>query len=241
MGFRDIQAFNLALLAKQAWRLIHNTHSLFYWEYKSRYFPNCSFMDAKLGNNPSYVWKSLLAARNIIREGSKWKVGDGRTIGVSTHNWLSHEPIFLGEQQQGLMVKDLIDGHTKQWDREKIFDLFAHGTRMEILATALPQDGSRDTLICKETKSGDFLVKSAYKLAIRMKDTFRGEHSAARRDESIWRKLWRLNMPPKVCMFLWRACLNILPTRENLNKRRVQVDPMCGMCCQKPKSVEHLL
>ena len=77
MGFQDIQAFNLALLAKQAWRLIHNTHSLFYRVYKSRYFPNCSFMGAELGNNPSYVWRSLLAARNIIREGSKWKVGDG--------------------------------------------------------------------------------------------------------------------------------------------------------------------
>ena len=97
MGFRDIQAFNLALLAKQAWRLLHNTHSLFYQVYKSRYFPNCSFMDAELGSNPSYVWKSLLAAREIICEGSKWEVGDGRTIGVTTHKWLSHKPIFLGE------------------------------------------------------------------------------------------------------------------------------------------------
>ena len=70
MGFRDIQAFNLALLAKQAWKLIHNTHSLFYRVFKSRYFPNCSFMDAVLGNNPSYVWRSLLAARDIITEGS---------------------------------------------------------------------------------------------------------------------------------------------------------------------------
>ena len=46
MDFRDVQAFNYAMLAKQAWQLIHNTHSLFYRIYKSRYFPNCSFMNA---------------------------------------------------------------------------------------------------------------------------------------------------------------------------------------------------
>ena len=73
MRFWDIQSFNLALLAKQARWLIHSTHSLFYRVYKARYFPNCSFMDAVLGKNPSYVWHSLLAARGIIREGSIWK------------------------------------------------------------------------------------------------------------------------------------------------------------------------
>ena len=77
MGFQDIQTFNLALLAKQTWRLIHNTHSLFYKVYKTRYFPNYSFMDAVLGKNPSYVWRSLLAARDIISEGSIWKGMEG--------------------------------------------------------------------------------------------------------------------------------------------------------------------
>ena len=55
-------------------------------------------MDAELGSNPSYVWRSLLVAREIIYDGSMWGVGVGRTIGVTTHKWLSHKPIFLGEQ-----------------------------------------------------------------------------------------------------------------------------------------------
>ena len=58
MGFRDINAFNLAMLAKQVWRLIHNTYSLFYRVYKARYFPRCSFMEAKFGNNSLFVWRS---------------------------------------------------------------------------------------------------------------------------------------------------------------------------------------
>lgn len=85
MGFCDIQAFNLAMLAKQAWRLLHHTHYLFYQVYNVRYFPKCSFLEAKLGHSPSYVWRSLLAAKEQIVEGSKWRVGDGRHIKVMSH------------------------------------------------------------------------------------------------------------------------------------------------------------
>ena len=35
MDFRDIHAFNHAMLAKQAWRLVTSTHSLFYRVYKA--------------------------------------------------------------------------------------------------------------------------------------------------------------------------------------------------------------
>ena len=74
MGFRDIHAFNLAMLAKQAWRLIQGGQSLFVKVYKARYFPNCSFMEAELRCNPSFVWKSLLDARELIRAGTAWHV-----------------------------------------------------------------------------------------------------------------------------------------------------------------------
>ena len=39
MGFRDLRAFNLVMLAKQGWRLLHYDSSLVYQCLKARYFP----------------------------------------------------------------------------------------------------------------------------------------------------------------------------------------------------------
>ena len=116
-----------------------------------------------------------------------------------------------------LMVKDLIDAHTFQWDREKIHDLFAHRTRIEILSIPLESNLTRDELVWKENKSHSFSVKSAYQVAIKLQEQNRVEHSTAGRDRTHWRKIWKLNVPPKVRNFIWRACSNILPTKESLH------------------------
>lgn len=189
MGLRDIQAFNLALLAKQAWQLIQDSHSLFYRVYKSRYFPTCTFMEAGLGNNPSYVWRSLLAARELIREGSIWQVGDGKTIEVSTHKCLSHKPVFIGEPRPNLMVSGLIDENSWQWNREKLFELFAYRIRMEIMDIPLSRVAGRDKLCWKENKGKVFSVKFAYQVALRLKQQDYVEHSTAPRDRPIWNKI----------------------------------------------------
>ena len=80
------------MLVKQAWWLIQRGHSLFFRVYKARYFPTCSFMEVGLGFNPTYVWRSLLEAREMIRVATVWKVGDGRSIKLEDHKWLPHPP-----------------------------------------------------------------------------------------------------------------------------------------------------
>lgn len=53
LGFRDFKAFNLAMLAKQGWRLTINPHS--YWGkfMKGLYFPNSDFLHAPKGRQAS--------------------------------------------------------------------------------------------------------------------------------------------------------------------------------------------
>ena len=65
MGFKDLSMFNDALLAKQTWRLLHNTQSLFYWVFKAKYFPNTTVMGDKNPNNASYAWKSIIKGRDV--------------------------------------------------------------------------------------------------------------------------------------------------------------------------------
>ena len=137
MGFPDLRAFNLAMLSKQAWRLIQDTHSLFYRVYQARYFPNCSFMMAELGSNPSFVWRSLLAARDIIYAGSQWRVGDGRDIGVFTHKWLPQTPTPLHEGALGIQVRELINEDSRQWDQGKLEAMFTQDTVQEIMTVPL--------------------------------------------------------------------------------------------------------
>ena len=109
MGFHDIHAFNLAMLAKQAWRLLNHQNSLFFKVYKARYFPNVSFVEAELGSNPSYVWRSLLKARDIVLAGSKWKVGSGALINIFGHQWLPRPPCLCKDGPGTLKVRELVD------------------------------------------------------------------------------------------------------------------------------------
>ncbi|XP_031099762.1 uncharacterized protein LOC116003958 [Ipomoea triloba] len=77
IGFKVLSRFNVALLAKQGWRLMTNPTSLAD-SYKARYYPRDDFLDAKIGVNPSYCWRSILASQEVLRRGSYRRIGNGQ-------------------------------------------------------------------------------------------------------------------------------------------------------------------
>ena len=69
LGFWDLKDFNLALLAKQGFRLQNNTDLLVYKVFKAWYFTKGDFLIVEPGNHPSFAWRSIMVAQNLVRHG----------------------------------------------------------------------------------------------------------------------------------------------------------------------------
>ncbi|XP_062010454.1 uncharacterized mitochondrial protein AtMg00310-like [Rosa rugosa] len=95
MGFKNIYAYNLAMFAKQGWRLVTNPNSLIARLYKARYFPHCEFWQAELGQAPSFSWRSILAGRPVLKAGTQWRIGDGMQVNVWNDSWIPTCPLYL--------------------------------------------------------------------------------------------------------------------------------------------------
>ncbi|XP_074300978.1 putative mitochondrial protein AtMg00310 [Silene latifolia] len=88
LGFRDFENFNDALLGKQAWRVITQPECLMARVLKGKYFTNTEFMNAELGNLPSYSWRGVWAAKRVVLLGARKRIGDGMSTRVWSDPWI---------------------------------------------------------------------------------------------------------------------------------------------------------
>jgi len=90
MGFKGLKAFNMAMVGKQAWKLVSTPESLITRLLKAKYFPRSDYFGASIGHNPSYVWRSIWSAKDVIRRGFQWNIGTSEHIPDWNHPWLGN-------------------------------------------------------------------------------------------------------------------------------------------------------
>ena len=86
----------------------------------TKYFPSGNILDAIIHPRCSYTWRSILQARDVINRGAVWRVGDGSTIDVWGHRWLTaldHDKVISPRLDSPIVhVKDLFYPGTRIWD-----------------------------------------------------------------------------------------------------------------------------
>ncbi|KAL4626434.1 hypothetical protein ACB092_05G096200 [Castanea dentata] len=197
MGFKDLKAFNLALLAKQGWRILENPRSL------------VPFLQAKLGKQPSYVWRSILAMKEIIVMGSLWNVGKGQRVHICEDMWIPRPNSFsvispCTPQAEEELVAKLIDVDKKIWDGAKVRSIFLRQEADVVLGIPISNRLPKDSFIWAWTSNGKFIVK------------WKSSSFDNSKMKAIWKMIWKLNCPNEFKHFMWRACKNILPTKNHL-------------------------
>ncbi|XP_012844352.1 PREDICTED: uncharacterized protein LOC105964373 [Erythranthe guttata] len=75
LGFRNLRSFNIALLVKQAWRLLINPSHLLGQILSARYYPQGRLLSAQLGSRPSATWRSIWSVIPYINLGIRRRVG----------------------------------------------------------------------------------------------------------------------------------------------------------------------
>jgi hypothetical protein len=78
LGFRELESFNKATLAKQAWRISNNPSSLITRVMQEKYFKRGNMLEARLGHGP-LIWRSLWSSIDLIKNGLIWR---GVAIGL---------------------------------------------------------------------------------------------------------------------------------------------------------------
>ena len=246
MGFRDLRVFNEALLAKQCWRLAVGDDSLLHRVLRAKYYPKCSFLEAYRGGSPSYTWRSIWAAKSLLLEGLRWRIGNGRKVLVWEDNWIPCEgfiacPSTDKEFNPDLWVHDLIDEENLKWRNEIINKMFSEEAAHRILAMPLSFQFSDDLIQWWPNKDGIFSVKSAYWLGKLRSPSICKIFDENHMNDKWWTMLWRMNIIPKLKHFRRRACKGMLPTKETLKKRHILNDDTCLRCKQGSETEVHAL
>ncbi|KAL0690146.1 hypothetical protein Bca4012_089824 [Brassica carinata] len=230
-GLRDIQLFNQALLAKQAWRILTTPDCLLSRILLGKYCHKTSFLEAQTPAVCSHGWRSILHDIDLLKGNVGRVIGNGEDTKVWNDSWITLQENIkiygpVPETGMDLRVSDLLTSEMK-WNESRLKE-FIPLVADRVKCIRPSETGATDTYIWQAAKSGIYSSKSGYFIASM------GEANPGPADPNSfdWIKdIWRGgNFSPKMRMFLWLIVQNALPLGVNLQHRGINSEAVCKRC-----------
>ena len=246
LGFRDSHDFNLALLAKQVWRLLIYPDSLLARVLKGRYYRNSNPLRVGKANNPSYGWRSIWTARSVLSESLLRSIGTGADTNVWEDGWipdgvarpaLPKGPVI----DHDLRVHHLLDHETKDWNEPLIRELVAEEDVNKILSIKPSRLGRKDGYIWKHTKSGSYTVRTGYEVINEKRKASIEREVAEPSVTTLKKEVWKLKTSRKIKHFLWQAISGFVNAASRLCDRHCANDRSCLRCGAAEETINHIL
>ncbi|KAL5133066.1 putative ribonuclease H protein [Glycine soja] len=212
-----------------------------------------SYLGIPVGSS-SKSWNDLRSVfqqhhNNSLINNFRWKVGDGSRLKFWKDKWregdLSLKDKYLSlynvSTQQNHLINSmgiLVDNRWEwkfQWRR----NLFDHEVDMAAafmadIAEFQIQPASRDLLLWGLDTGGPYSTKAAYSF---LKD---GDSQVT--EDSDFKSIWNLKIPPRASAFSWRLFKNRIPTKVNLRRRHVELPSYnCPLCDEEEETAGHIL
>lgn len=151
--------------------MINSPDSVVARVFKARYFPNSNFLNVVDMPGMSFMWRSILAGRNILSKGIRYQIGDGCNVSLWNDPWLplpySFKPFsYPAAGTECWTVGDIIDQENCTWIPEAVNELFTDEEANIILKIPLSTRRTNDRIAWHYNSQGIFNVKSGYHIAI---------------------------------------------------------------------------
>ena len=70
---------------------------------KAKYYQGGSFLEARLGNRPSFAWRSIYGSSTLLKEGLIWRIGNGENVRIWKDRWIPKPSTFMVQSQPILL------------------------------------------------------------------------------------------------------------------------------------------
>ena len=172
--------------------MLNNPNSLCHRVFKARFFPNCSILEAKDSNSGSYAWKSILSARDVIRKGMVWHIGNGQNVHIKEDKWLLGSPNCpitspLPSVATETKVQTLFNSELGVWKSEPVQQLFLPQEASVIFGIPVSRRCPPDKVDWAYSPSGAFSTSSAYKLLASGANGSQSESSNRSAQKQSWK------------------------------------------------------